>query len=104
MWHRRNHLSYNTSALTTGGGLVFVGDIAGHFYALDAMTGDQLWDAATEPAADGFPITYAVRGRQYVAVPSGAGWSLAWTHIHDVFPEAQRPPGGPSRMRVFALP
>ena len=78
LWQRPSRLHYGTSALTTGGGLVFVGNIDRNIYALDARDGNVLWQTRTPTAADGFPITYAVNGRQYFAVPSGPGWFLAW--------------------------
>ena len=105
LWRRRSRWQYGTAVLTTGGGLVFVGDIDRHMYAFDARDGTELWRTRTPTATDGFPITYAVGGRQYVAVPSGPGWSLAWRNARQVFPEdMQRPPGSGSVLQVFALP
>jgi hypothetical protein len=64
-----------------------------------------LWSTRTPTATDGFPITYAVDGRQYLAVPSGPGWSLAWANARRAFPNTmQRPPGSGSVLQVFALP
>ena len=102
---RRSRWQYGTAVLTTAGGLVFVGDIDRHMYALDARDGTELWHTRTPTATDGFPITYAVAGRQYLAVPSGPGWSIAWRNARQAFPEdMQRPPGGGSVLQVFALP
>jgi alcohol dehydrogenase (cytochrome c) len=105
LWRRPNRLPYDTAALTTAGGLVFVGDITGRFYAMDAASGKVLWEITTPSAADGFPITYAVGGKQYLAVPSGPGWVITWQHIRDVFPNEPQPkPGGGSAVHVYALP
>ena len=104
LWRRRSRLQYSTSALTTGGGLVFVGNLDRHMYAFDVRDGTQLWEAATPTPADGFPITYAVGGRQYLAVPSGLGWFLAWDNAGQVFQDLQRGPAGGAVMQVFALP
>ena len=104
LWQRPSRLHYGTSALTTGGGLVFVGNIDRNIYALDARDGNVLWQTRTPTAADGFPITYAVNGRQYFAVPSGPGWFLAWRNAELVFPDVQRPRTRGSVMQVFALP
>ena len=49
------------------------------------------------------PITYAVDGRQYLAVASGAGWFVAWPNVLDVFPDVHQPIGDPV-IQVFALP
>jgi alcohol dehydrogenase (cytochrome c) len=42
--------------------------VDGYFYALDARTGTSLWKFALTGAIQSPPITYSVRGRQYVAV------------------------------------
>ena len=104
-WRRRSRWQYGTAALATGGGLVFVGDIDRYMYAFDARDGTELWRTRTPTATDGFPITYAVDGRQYLAVPSGPGWSISWRNARLAFPETmQRPPGSGSVLQVFALP
>ena len=61
-----------TSLLTTGGGLIFGGDTNGRFRALDQDTGAVLWEINLGSSVTGFPIAYAVDGRQYVAVSTGA--------------------------------
>jgi len=61
------------SLVATGGGLVFGGDVNGRFRALDQETGDVVWEINLGSPVTGFPITYAVDGRQYVAVSTGKG-------------------------------
>ncbi len=104
LWKQRVRTPYNTAALTTAGGLAFVGDWDRHFYAYDAQTGALLWQTRTPTSAQGFPITYSVRGRQYLAVPSGSGGG-SWTSLLPVelTPEIKRPVAGNSIL-VFALP
>ncbi len=63
--------SATMSLVATGGGLVFGGDVNGRFRALDQETGEVLWEINLGSAVSGFPITYAVDGRQYVAVSTG---------------------------------
>ncbi|HCD00956.1 MAG TPA: quinonprotein alcohol dehydrogenase, partial [Planctomycetaceae bacterium] len=60
-----------------GGGLVFGGDVNGRFRAFDDQTGEILWEINLGSPVSGFPITYAVDGRQYVAVPVGGNRSNA---------------------------
>ena len=48
----------------TGGGLVFGGDVNGRFRAFDDRTGEILWEINLGSPVSGFPITYAVAGRQ----------------------------------------
>ena len=57
--------------LATAGDLVFSGTVDGYFYALDAITGDELWHIALSGRMNASPMTYAVDGRQYVTMPSG---------------------------------
>ena len=83
------------SLVATGGGLIFGGDSNGRFRAFDHETGEVLWEVNLGSSVSGFPITYAVDGRQYVAVNTGAG-SISLT------PEL-RPSRG-TDLFVFALP
>ncbi len=60
------------AVLATAGGLVFWGDIAQVLHAFDAQTGKQLWQSqALGATVMNSTITYAVNGRQYVAVVNG---------------------------------
>ena len=61
------------SLVATGGGLIFGGDSNGRFRAFDDETGEVLWEINLGSSVSGYPITYAVDGRQYVAVNTGAG-------------------------------
>lgn len=56
--------------LSTAGGLVFAGH-DNEFDAYDSDTGDRLWQAHLGAVIRAAPISYAVSGRQYVAVASG---------------------------------
>jgi alcohol dehydrogenase (cytochrome c) len=60
-----------TSLLSTAGGLVFGGTEEGNFIALDAASGKPLWDLQLGGAVRGIPISYAVDGKQYVAIAAG---------------------------------
>jgi alcohol dehydrogenase (cytochrome c) len=60
------------SLVATGGGLLFGGDADGRFRAFDQKTGKVLWSVSLGAPVTGFPITYAVKGRQYVAVSTGS--------------------------------
>ena len=88
------------SLVTTGGGLVFGGDVNGRFRALDQETGDVLWEINIGSPVTGFPISFAVDGRQYVAVSTGSA-STASGFI-GLTPEI-RPSAG-NNLFVFALP
>jgi PQQ-dependent dehydrogenase (methanol/ethanol family) len=60
------------SLVATGGGLLFGGDADGRFRAFDQKTGKVLWSVSLGAPITGFPITYAVNGRQFVAVSTGS--------------------------------
>ena len=89
-----------TSLFATGGGLVFGGDANGRFRAFDDETGEVLWEINLGSPLTGFPITFAVNGRQYVAASTGVGGNpLAFLALT---PEL-RPSFG-NNLFVFALP
>ena len=54
--------------LTTASDLLFSGGREGHFVALDARTGELLWNTNLGGTVASGPITYSVDGQQYVAV------------------------------------
>jgi alcohol dehydrogenase (cytochrome c) len=58
--------------LTTAGGLVFFGDDANSFEAVEATTGHSLWHFNTGQILRASPISYAVAGVQYVAIAAGS--------------------------------
>ena len=89
------------SLVATGGGLIFGGDVAGDFKAYDEMTGEVLWSNNIGLMISGYPVTYAVDGKQYVAVSSGT--SLVAQAALGVTPELPPATEGP-QIVVFALP
>ncbi len=58
-------------AMTTAGGLVFFGNDAESFEAVDSHTGASLWHFQTGQNMHASPMTYAVNGKQFVAIASG---------------------------------
>jgi alcohol dehydrogenase (cytochrome c) len=88
------------SLVATGGGLVFGGDTNGHFRAFDQDTGKVLWDVNLGSPVTGYPITYAVSGKQYVAVSTGN--SLVSSGLNRLAPDLK--PSNASNIVVFALP
>lgn len=92
-WKNRFELPPLSSVLTTGGGLVFSGDMVGNIYAFDADNGKELWKFAAGSGVRGGPVSYAVHGKQYIAVPTGLG-SHAPGFLAGAFPEIKNLPGG----------
>jgi alcohol dehydrogenase (cytochrome c) len=104
LWRHRTPSPSNLAALATAGGVVFGGDWDRHVYAYDAATGKILWQSRLPTSAQGFPITYLAKGKQYVAIPAGVGGG-SWSTLiaPELAPEIRRPNSGNS-MFVFALP
>jgi alcohol dehydrogenase (cytochrome c) len=61
----------DSGVLTTASDLAFWGGRDGYFYALDARSGELLWNASLGANIAMGPITYSVGGKQYVAIASG---------------------------------
>ncbi|NQV69030.1 MAG: PQQ-binding-like beta-propeller repeat protein [Pseudohongiella sp.] len=103
-WRYRSRAPINTAALTTAGGLVFAGDWDRRVFAFDADDGEVLWQSRLSTSAQGFPISYMIDGKQYIALPAGnGGASWAASLPRELAPELRRPRNGNS-MHVFALP
>ena len=100
-WTYRSKYPLLASTLATGGNLVFTGDPEGQFLAFDAENGDVLWKFNTGSGHRGSPITYAVDGTQYIAVPAGWGSAVAGL-LPQIWPEIEDFPGG-GALFVFAL-
>jgi alcohol dehydrogenase (cytochrome c) len=88
------------SLMSTGGDLLFGGDVNGRFRAYDQRTGEVLWEVNLGAAVNGYPATFTVDGRQYVAVSTG-GSGLAFG-LARLSPELK--PGVSNQLFVFALP
>jgi alcohol dehydrogenase (cytochrome c) len=92
-WRYRSEQPVVGAVTTTSGGLVFTGELTGHFTALDARTGKLLHRFQTGGPIGGGLVTYELGNRQYVAVASGSP-SRFWV---------SKQTGSPT-VFVFALP
>jgi alcohol dehydrogenase (cytochrome c) len=63
----------NGAVLATAGNLIFWGDLNRRLHAYDATTGKQLWEQIVGGSIAVSTITYAVNGKQYVAILTGEG-------------------------------
>ncbi len=77
LWRHSMATRPRSAALTTGGGLVVGADTDRYLYIHDVANGDVLFQTRLPASVQGFPITYAVEGRQYLAVPVGGNRSNA---------------------------
>jgi alcohol dehydrogenase (cytochrome c) len=61
----------SSAKLTTAGGLLFSGAADRYFRAFDDRDGKVLWETRLQDIPNAFPITYAVDGKQYIAMIAG---------------------------------
>jgi alcohol dehydrogenase (cytochrome c) len=104
VWTRDQRAAYLTAAITTAGGIGFIGDLDRYFRAFDVKTGETLWQTRLGTAVQGFPITYAVNGKQYVAVTTGVPSGGSPRLVPRVISPEIRPPANGNAMYVFELP
>jgi alcohol dehydrogenase (cytochrome c) len=87
--------------VATAGDLIFVGDVAGRLHALDATTGKPLWETDLGSPVSGHPVSFAVNGKQYIAVSTGRA-NLTGS-LARLTPET-RASGTDNKLVVLALP
>jgi alcohol dehydrogenase (cytochrome c) len=103
VWSLEQRATFLTGVVSTGGGLAFVGDRNQMFRALDVKTGKILWETKLATSVQGFPVSFGIGGRQYIAVTTGRGGGSPWGVPNTVTPDVN-PPATGFALYVFALP
>ena len=81
-WEFRHASPPMAGVLSTAGNLVLSGDMEGNFMAFDGSKGQNLWHVQTGAAIVASPMTYSVKGKQYVAIAShGALFVFALSEV-----------------------
>ena len=101
-WSIEQRAPFLTAALTTAGGLVFIGDYDRYVHAYDVETGEELWRTRLATSAQGFPVSFAIDGEQYVAIPAGRDGGSPWRIGSFLAPELVSPTGH-NALYVFKL-
>lgn len=70
-WQRKTELPLVGGVLATAGQLIFTGEGNGNLLALNSDNGDILWQYRAPYGVNAPPVSYAVDGRQYIAVVAG---------------------------------
>ncbi|HEY1757285.1 MAG TPA: PQQ-dependent dehydrogenase, methanol/ethanol family [Bryobacteraceae bacterium] len=70
--HRLSAPSTEAGVLTTASNLLVSGGRDGAFYVLDARDGTSLWDTNLGPSVSAGPMTFMVKGKQYISIQAGS--------------------------------
>ena len=103
LWSFQQKAPFLTGVLTTGGGVGFVGDFDRRFRAFETATGKTLWQTRLPTSVQGHVVSYAVDGKQYIAVESGLGGGSPVGKPTTLMPNVHFPGNG-AAIFVFALP
>jgi alcohol dehydrogenase (cytochrome c) len=103
VWNYQQRPSFLTGVLTTGGNLAFVGDLDRTFRAFDVRNGKVLWQTRLGTSVQGYPVSFSVNGKQYVAVTTGLGGGSPRQVPRTITPDIRQPQNG-NAIYVFELP
>jgi alcohol dehydrogenase (cytochrome c) len=89
--------------LSTGGGVAFIGDFDRVFKAVDVKTGKTLWQTRLGNTVQGYPVSFSLDDKQYIAVTTGLGGGSPEQKPSTLLTEVHRAGTG-QQLYIFALP
>jgi alcohol dehydrogenase (cytochrome c) len=105
-WTFQQRAPFLTAVVSTKSGVAFVGDFDRVLHAINVKTGKELWHTTLGTTVQGYPVTFAINGKQYIAVTTGTGGGSPEqkpTLLMENY--VKRPAGGTGQaVYVFALP
>ena len=104
VWSYEQRAAFLTGTISTAGNLVFVGDLDRRFRAFDARNGEILWETRLGTSVQGHPVSFAIDGKQYIAVTTAMGArGVSPRTVPRVVAPDIRHPGNGNALYVFSL-
>ncbi|MBL6817031.1 MAG: PQQ-binding-like beta-propeller repeat protein, partial [Pseudomonadales bacterium] len=104
VWSYEQRAAFLTGILSTAGNVAFVGDLDRYFRAHDTDSGEILWETRLGTSVQGHPVSFAIDGKQYIAVTTamGARGVSPRTVPRVVTPDVRHPSSG-NALYVFSI-
>ena len=103
MWTWQQRSPFLSAVLSTAGNVAFVGDFDRRFKAVDVGSGKVVWETRLGNTVQGYPVSFSLDGKQYIAVTTGLGGGSPQQKPTALLREVHRPATG-NMLYIFALP